>query len=436
MRRSRGLSALGIVRAILFLCPMSASIVFRAPTLALFLQADLPTPTETANAVGRDTPALVLSLSSMPAAVITATPTSTSLPTLTDSLTLPATYTETPSSRAQTLGNFIYLPIVMQQASSPIITAVVVTASGVTFYGSEYYISPNSPISLSATVCGSGSFSHEVTWSIVSGGGSLSDTSGSIITFTAAPTTGLTVVRATANEDPSKYADVTIRTAVISVYAERAKATVLTGGSVPFLAIVELDSPSDADWDQDHLRWTIISGGGSVVGSYANGVSAIFTASDSTGTTILRAAAVADPSKYTDITITINSSGPHTCSNPPVILSGDATFHGGGNFGPNMPSVSGGSISNFDPLIGETQTLSLNVNVTSPATSPITAVTVTLITDSGRRPGQSLSLVSGTDLSGQWQGSWVIDDTHCNNYQIEIKATNATGTSTVTLTLD
>jgi hypothetical protein len=316
--------------------------------------------------------------------------------------------------------------------TNAIVSGVSITASGVKI-NSSYYVSPNMPISLSATVNGANLLTHDVAWSIVSGGGSLADISGKSITFTAPSIKGVTTIRATASEDPNKYGEITIRTGVISVRAIRTEATVLIGGSVPLWAMAVVDS--EQDYDPANLTWSVVSGDGSIGYTPGYYLYRTFLASDSVGISTVRASSVADPSKYVDIIINVNSSGPITCSNPPVISSGDLEFVVSGNWGSDMPAMGAGIIGNSDPLIGETQTLTIECAVTLPKLSPLTSVSVTLITDNGRRPAQPLQLISGTNLGGQWQGSYLIDDTHCTNYQIEINATNAKGTSTVTITL-
>jgi Bacterial Ig-like domain len=68
---------------------------------------------------------------------------------------------------------------------------------------------------LTANVTGTGSFSNGVTWSISSGEGTLSATTGSSINFTAPnkATASTTVVRATSTQDSSKFGEVTLTTA-------------------------------------------------------------------------------------------------------------------------------------------------------------------------------------------------------------------------------
>ena len=89
----------------------------------------------------------------------------------------------------------------------PTITSVAVAADLTT-------VNAASPSVLTATVVGTGAFDPAVTWNIVSGGGTLSATTGSSITFTSPSDilASVTVIRATSVADPSKTASVTINT--------------------------------------------------------------------------------------------------------------------------------------------------------------------------------------------------------------------------------
>jgi len=306
--------------------------------------------------------------------------------------------------------------------TEPIITGVAATADA----PGGYYIGLGVTTTLTATVYGANGFNPQVAWSIVSGGGVLSASSGASVTLSAPITTGTTIVRAAAVGDPSKYADLSIRIANISVWVTCSKATVLTNGSVPLSAAVVVNS--DYDYDPKSLIWSIFSGGGSLAGT-------TFTAPDSTGTTIVRIRPVGDLSKYADIAITIVASGGHTCSNRPVLPCGQRTFYTSSSGEDNWPMISKGVIGEYDPLIGETQTVTVTVGVRPPATYPIQTVTIALIQDGGRTPAYPLTLISGTNLNGEWRGSWVINDTHCYTYQMEITATNEIHSTVLIVTL-
>ena len=89
----------------------------------------------------------------------------------------------------------------------------------------------------------------------------------------------------------------------------------------------------------------------------------------------------------------------------------------------------------FNPLAVQTGEMQLvTVMVRDTEGNPITAVTGTFITDNVSTGPVSLSLVSGTDIDGTWQASWVMpDDTYCGRYEIRIQAVSASDESSITL---
>lgn len=72
--------------------------------------------------------------------------------------------------------------------------------------------------------------------------------------------------------------------------------------------------------------------------------------------------------------------------------------------GPKIPKV---TINPHDPKEGAKQTITVFTN----HTKPINWVKVTVYSDN-KMDVHSLSLSSGTNLSGTWSGSWNISDTH------------------------
>lgn len=122
------------------------------------------------------------------------------------------------------------------------VTAVEVTAAATA-------IGTRDKSTLTASVKGTGSFDSGIRWSVVSGGGSLSATSGASITYQAPATIGTAVVRATAAADPGKYAEVTLT---------------ISGGPVHVLAAEGLvTAPANfIDLEGRTLRFTPAAGGG------------------------------------------------------------------------------------------------------------------------------------------------------------------------------
>jgi LysM repeat protein len=76
---------------------------------------------------------------------------------------------------------------------------------------------------------------------------------------------------------------------------------------------------------------------------------------------------------------------------------------------------------------------SQTVSVSISDTNPITQVSGQAITDT-KTVNFTLNLISGSQTDGVWQGSWVLQDSICQNYQISITAISDSGTSNVVLT--
>jgi LysM repeat protein len=86
-----------------------------------------------------------------------------------------------------------------------------------------------------------------------------------------------------------------------------------------------------------------------------------------------------------------------------------------------------------DPLDVEylaSQTVKTSVKANG---SPITSVSGQAITDT-KTVNFTLNLISGSQTDGVWQGTWVLQDSICQNYQISITAISNSGTSKVVLT--
>lgn len=317
----------------------------------------------------------------------------------------------------------------------PFVTEVVINHSGVEDYN-YVYLPLSKTLTLSATVYGANGFDPTVTWAIVEGEGegALSADAGANVVFTATATPQVVIVRATHVEDPARYTDVYVDVSEFSVRdVIRSEATVLTGGHVPLAGRVEADGTG---LDIGHMAWSVVSGRGRVERPLQDASPyAIFYAPSTPGTTVVRASALLEPSVYEDIILTINADGPHTCSEPPVLLSGEvcASVSTGG-LQENAPHITGFCLNEGDPLIGETQTITVTAAVNDPSTEPIQSVTVSLITDSGTHGPYDLTQVSGTVPVGDWRGSWVIQDTHCDVYLIEIVVTNAVESRSVVVT--
>jgi LysM repeat protein len=87
-----------------------------------------------------------------------------------------------------------------------------------------------------------------------------------------------------------------------------------------------------------------------------------------------------------------------------------------------------------DPLnVNYLASQTVSVSISDANGNPITQVSGQAITDT-KTVDFTLNLISGSQTDGVWQGSWVLQDSICQNYQISITAISDSGTSNVVLT--
>lgn len=96
-----------------------------------------------------------------------------------------------------------------------------------------------------------------------------------------------------------------------------------------------------------------------------------------------------------------------------------------------VPQMSRGYIDPYDPAKGATQTVTIAVAFTQ----PVTSVTAILKTDTTVSSPVPLTLATGTNTKGEWQGSWPVNDTYLYTYKLVLQATSGTKTASVEITL-
>lgn len=116
---------------------------------------------------------------------------------------------------------------------------------------------------------------------------------------------------------------------------------------------------------------------------------------------------------------------PTNAPSPKLIPHGKVEFGVSTGKGSKGPQMSQGSIDPYDPELGATQTLVIEV------AEPVEKVTAILVTDNKTSPEYQLKKVKGTT----WVGSWKVDDSYLYKYVLTIKATGPNGTSKVDITL-
>lgn len=103
------------------------------------------------------------------------------------------------------------------------------------------------------------------------------------------------------------------------------------------------------------------------------------------------------------------------------IAQGDQTYTVEGTGKPQLVSV---SINPHDPMVGSSQTIKARIR----DTDPVTSVTISIKSDNSQN-SYPLDRTAGTDLDGEWSGSWVVVDTHARSYVISVRATDAGGST-------
>lgn len=242
---------------------------------------------------------------------------------------------------------------------------------------------------LTAIVNGVGSYNNKVTWSIVSGGGSLLNATDTQVNYLAPSVTAdsTATVRATAVGDTTKSSDISLTiknvastSTITSVVLSSTLTTVTSNQTTTINATV-----NGTGSFSNGLTWSIVSGGGTIT---PNGVSAVYTAPTVTSnqSAVIRATSTQDSTKFGNITISVRpASTSGSITGVTIVGTGGntmkegeakvltASLQGTGNFANsvNWSIVSGGgSLTNTSAL----QTTYNAPQVTTNATAQVKAV--------------------------------------------------------------
>lgn len=91
------------------------------------------------------------------------------------------------------------------------------------------------------------------------------------------------------------------------------------------------------------------------------------------------------------------------------------------------PKPGRGYLDPYDPAMGGRQTITLYVA----DNEPVTNVRATIKTDNKVHAPITLTRINGSDLAGEWQGSWIVDDTYLYTYIMIFEAQSKNGKTTV-----
>lgn len=188
-------------------------------------------------------------------------------------------------------------------------TPPVATVTGVTASSNTTQLNEGTNATLTASVGGTGAYNSNVTWSIVSGGGTLSNASSNTTTYTAPQVTAdsTAVIRAVAVGDTTKMANVTLTvknvatpSTITSVTATATPNAIQSNQTSTVAATVNGTGPFNTA-----VTWSIVSGGGTLANPASN--STTYTAPTVTVATAvtLKATANGDTTKSTNVTINV-----------------------------------------------------------------------------------------------------------------------------------
>lgn len=262
------------------------------------------------------------------------------------------------------------------------------TITGISASASPNTVFEGSMATLTATVQGTGQFDQGVTWSIASGGGSLSSTAGSTAVYTSPQVTTDTtvVIRATASGDQAKTVDVqvTVKNVVVptvtSVAISPVTASISSSQSVALTATVQ-----GTGGFSTAVVWQIVSGGGTLTTGTTT-ATYVAPAVTTQQTAVIKATSVTDATKSATSTMTIapvNTGGSITAvtvsSSSPTVTEGGtvtltASVKGTGSFGNGVTwsIVSGGGTLNSttsNPVVYTAPMVNSNTNAVIQATS-------------------------------------------------------------------
>jgi hypothetical protein len=121
-------------------------------------------------------------------------------------------------------------------------------------------------------------------------------------------------------------------------------------------------------------------------------------------------------------------SGPTPTPTPTELLQGKETYTIGQWSGAQGPSMSTITINPHDPKVQDKQTFVVHISYDQ----PVTAASIELVSDHKTRI-IPLTLNGGTNMNGDWQAQWTVDDTVLYKYILNMSATGGGVTNTVTV---
>jgi alpha-tubulin suppressor-like RCC1 family protein len=157
-----------------------------------------------------------------------------------------------------------------------------------------------------ALVTGTTGFGDGVLWNVVSGAGTISDSTGASVKFIAPSLAipSVTILRATSVQDPSKSGVISINVNALPPGSNIILVNVTTSLTYinAFGSAILTAEVTGTDGFDDSVIWSIVSGAGGIL-STTTGSSISFFSRDISGAVIVRATSVQDPSKSHEVTL-------------------------------------------------------------------------------------------------------------------------------------
>lgn len=136
------------------------------------------------------------------------------------------------------------------------------------------------------------------------------------------------------------------------------------------------------------------------------------------------------PNKVPRVTEISTTPTPKVSPTPSKLKQGKETYSITQGPAEKGPDITQAVIDPLEPQKGQKVTMTISVNSTKPADS----VTIELETDTMKK-SYPLTLVSGTNLDGQWQATWTVEDTLLYQYVAKIEARSGSELSDFVLTI-
>ena len=248
-----------------------------------------------------------------------------------------------------------------------------------------------------------------VTWSITSGGGTLSAITATSVTYTAPTpvTTATAVITATSKSDTSKVTSFTVTLTPIAVTSTTTPVVMIAGASQTFTVTVTGDTTLNAG-----VTWSITSGGGTLSAITATSVTYTAPTPVTSITAVITATSKTDPSKTVTFTVTLTPISVAITTTPVAMVAGatqtfaatvsnDITPSAGVTWSASVGTITAAGVYTAPtPVATATATITAtsktDTTKSSTATVTLTPIAVTIPTTPTAIPGAGTEAITAT----------------------------------------